>query len=108
MTDWKQVYSMLTKNSKSVKEIADYYKYDSQKMIAIEEMSELTKAIVKYDRLPNYEHLKDMAEEIADVQIMIEQLVYLLGIWNEVEDEKTKKLKRQLERIKNESEQSTV
>jgi NTP pyrophosphatase (non-canonical NTP hydrolase) len=50
---------------------------DSQLDMAIEEMSELTKEICKFKRnekCSRYESLDALAEEMADVIIMIEQL----------------------------------
>ena len=49
------------------------------------------------------ECIDNQIEEIADVQIMIEQIKYLLGVREEeVLDVIEKKLDRQIERIKNE------
>ncbi len=46
-----------------------------QQMVAIEEMSELIKELVKYNR--GTENEKHIAEEIADVCIMLEQLIMM-------------------------------
>lgn len=45
-----------------------------QEDIAIEEMSELIKAIIKHRRKPGEAHRQEMVEEIADVWIMLDQL----------------------------------
>lgn len=47
---------------------------DKQLDIAIEEMSELTKAIIKHRRYASRETYENLCEETADVAIMIEQL----------------------------------
>ena len=47
---------------------------DKQADIAIEEMSELTKAIIKHRRYATAETYENLCEEIADVMIMVEQL----------------------------------
>lgn len=95
-----------------IKQIADHYGYDSQSMIAIEEMSELTKEILKLRRytcdpeipmdIVDKHVATKIAEEIADVLIMIDQLVYLYGVGLEVEMYREEKLKRQLRRIEDE------
>jgi NTP pyrophosphatase (non-canonical NTP hydrolase) len=99
---------------KRIKEIAEHYKYDPQSRQCIEEMAELTKALNKFwrknllcgqvkltsdlvERLKKTPEYKDIVEEVADVQIMLNQIVYLLDM------DTTKmvefKLQRQLERI---------
>lgn len=93
-----------------LKEIADYYKLDTQSRQLNEELAELIQANSKYLRYSennsmNWEYLQNMCEEIADVQIMIEQMLYLLDIDNKaIEKIKMKKIDRQLERIKLEQE----
>lgn len=47
---------------------------DAQENQAIEEMAELIQAINKMRRQPSPEHLDDLKEELADVQIMLDQL----------------------------------
>jgi NTP pyrophosphatase (non-canonical NTP hydrolase) len=73
------------------------YGQDSQMLMAIEEMSELTKAICKYKRYGD--NVDDIAEEIADVTIMLEQLKMMFDVYPEVEmniDLKLKRLERRL------------
>lgn len=90
-------------------EIANTYGIEKQSDIAIEEMAELTKALLKYRRtIPTHTEAvtiaKNIVEELADVQIMILQLEYLLrylgwteeGEWYKIIK---KKINRQLERI---------
>ncbi len=94
----------------TLKAIADYYKLDTQSRQLNEELAELIQANSKYSRYSennsmNWEYLQNMCEEIADVQIMIEQMLYLLDIDNKaIEKIKMKKIDRQLERIKLEQE----
>lgn len=57
-----------------LKEALDTYGIDNQLDIAIEEMSELTKAIIKHRRYASRETYENLCEETADVAIMIEQI----------------------------------
>lgn len=91
--------------------IAEHYGYEPQSRQLIEEMAELTVAINKawrktfdtVDKIPNMDDEECIEEEIADVEIMLSQIKYLLGV---EEDELSRivesKLDRQIERIKNE------
>lgn len=104
---------------KKIKEIADHYGYDAQSRQCIEEMAELTQAINKFWRkqldcgkrgLPNdpeeipifTKEYDNLIEEMADVQVMLLQMEYLLLSTPEVNQMITQKLNRQLERIKRE------
>lgn len=99
--------------------IANSYGYEAQSMQCIEECAELIQAINKFWRktldcgarktLPNIDLLlvsrdfTNLVEELADVQIMISQMLYLLQIDNKgfgalMEN----KLNRQIDRIMNE------
>jgi NTP pyrophosphatase (non-canonical NTP hydrolase) len=71
---------------------------DSQLTVAIEELSELTKEICKQRR--GIGGITSLAEELADVEIMCEQLRYIFGIDSEVDTWKESKLKRLAERLK--------
>ena len=98
-----------------IQKIADTYGYDAQSRQCIEEMAELTVAINKYycgmkdfrehlnppspkKPLPLKE-LDNLVEEIADVQIMLLQMTYLLNA--DVIPIIEQKLDRQVERIGN-------
>ena len=76
----------------------DTYGYDAQLKMAIEEMSELTKAICKLwraDTEAEYERAIEAAiEETADVQIMLYQLHAMIGA-----DEFNAKMEEKLERL---------
>lgn len=84
----------------SCKFIADHYGLESQLNILSEELSELNKEICKYKRFGN--NIPAIAEEIADVRIMLEQVEYLFGIDITVNAQMDNKLNRQLERMKEE------
>lgn len=90
--------------------IADHYGYEPQSRQLIEEMSELTVALNKawrktfdtVDKIPNMEDEECIVEEIADVEIMLSQIKYLLGVGDgELYQIIESKLDRQIERIKN-------
>lgn len=70
---------------------------ESQVMVAIEEMSELTKELCKNGR--GKENTTHIAEEIADVEIMLQQLVMLFDCAGQVETFRRYKLERLAERI---------
>ena len=82
------------------KSIANHYGREHQVLIAIEEMSELTKELCKYFR--RYDRKKEIIEEVADAQIMLEQLIELFGINNEVDRMIDYKLNRQIMRMEQE------
>lgn len=86
-----------------IKLIADHYGYESQSRQLIEEMAELTQAINKEWRNTNeceITHLyKNLVEEIADVEIMLEQIKYLIGCNDDVEKIKNKKIDRTIAQI---------
>ena len=95
-----------------IKKIAEHYGIENQSIQLMEEMAELTIALNKYRRSSKNEHqtisesideqfiIEQIIEEICDVEIVLEQLKYLLShsdddlaIW------KQHKIERQLERI---------
>ena len=71
--------------------------------VTIEEMSELTKAILKYRRAENKnkneaEYLEDdIIEEIADVQIMLDQMRIIFGDTSSQEEYKLNRLWARME-----------
>lgn len=80
--------------------IIDEYGSDKQQDIAIEECSELIKAICKYKR--TLDHVEDIVDEIADVKIMLAQLEIIFDCSGAVEDRVEYKINRQMERIEKE------
>lgn len=70
---------------------------DHQIVIAIEEMSELTKALAKYLRYGgNPDILASIQEERADVEIMLNQLHVIFGDCSQQECEKLEHLRELL------------
>ena len=69
---------------------------ESQIMMLFEEMAELQNAICKYSRKRN--NIYDVATEIADVQIMAEQMSILFGkeLVNSEKERKFERLKKRL------------
>lgn len=105
----------MTKNQmeSDIKSIAEHYGYEPQSRQLIEEMAELIVAINKYyradkkdlsvrDSLDLEYKLQNIAEEIADVEIMLEQVKFLIGCSKEVEQIKIQKVARQIKRIESE------
>lgn len=73
----------------------------SQVDMAIEEMSELTKALLKERRIPDkYLTADHIAEEMADVIIMLEQLMMIFDNVEKIQEQITYKLERQRKRLK--------
>ena len=70
---------------------------DMQLNVAVEEMAELTKEIIKYKR--GFDNLQQLAEEIADVEIMLEQLKLIFGVHTVVIIEKEQKKDRLRKRL---------
>lgn len=64
------------------KEAVEKFGTDAQLWMVIEEMSELSKEVCKYIR--GYENQEHIAEEIADVQIMLDQLQIVCGVDSEM------------------------
>ena len=92
---------MKSYQKKRCEAIANHYGMENQLPIVIEEMSELTKEICKYIR--GNDNLNDIVEEIADVQIMVEQLISLFGIESKVNEMIDYKMLRQMQRMEQES-----
>ena len=97
-----------------IRKIAEHYGYDAQSRQLIEEMAELTKALNKFwrknllcgevkltpellERLKETEEFENIVEEVADVQIMLNQIIYLLDM--DISEMMDFKLQRQMERI---------
>lgn len=82
----------------------DRYGIKPQMLMVIEEMSELTKAICKLfrnprDQEPSADQIDAIAEETADVTIMLEQLRLILGINDNVCEHMDRKVERLAERL---------
>ena len=92
--------------------IVGHYGEEEQLVQTAEEASELAKAALKRRKaLTGYvpfeiigETRNALAEEIADVLIMIDQLLYVEGFEEKVNKIKEEKLRRQVQRMKGVSE----
>lgn len=103
-----------------IKKIADYYGFARQSRQLSEECAEIIQAVNKYHRCNEKIRggdnimlsvsdsnmlIQNIVEEIADVEIMLEQIKYLLNINNDAVNKiKDNKLDRQIARIKKERE----
>lgn len=81
------------------------YGKDAQILLAIEEFAELTVELSKYlnGRKP-IGH--DLVTELADAQIMLEQLIYMFGCKAKVKFEADAKLERLAKRLETEKQSS--
>lgn len=96
---------MNKKDELALKKIADHDGPCFQGLQSIEEMAELTQALLKLFREPHNENerIYDVIKEIADVEIMLKQLTYLYDCKDEVNIMEQIKIARKIERIKDES-----
>lgn len=74
----------------------DTYGAESQIDMMIEEMSELTKALCKYKRSPDGGTVDNVLEEMADVQIMLNQMALIFDDCTEQEIVKLVRLESRL------------
>lgn len=81
-----------------LKNALKHYGANSQRIVAIEEMSELIKELCKVARCE--ENIAHIAEEIADVRIMLDQMEILFDCRKQVELMESEKLERLLKRMK--------
>ena len=95
-----------------IQKIAERYGYDAQSRQCIEEMAELTQAINKFWRkqlkcgkteLPKADfrnaEYENIVEELADVHIMIQQMIYFMDCEDAVALKVQEKLRRQMKRM---------
>ena len=91
-----------------LRNIADYYGLELQLNQTVEECGELVQAIAKYIRVTgrgydtnvtSEEAKEHLIEELADVQMMVCQMVYLLHCERTVLDKINVKADRQIERM---------
>ena len=69
----------------------DKWGRDAQKCMMIEECAELIQAIMKDGRNVNGSSIEEIKGELADVEIMLNQMRIIYGDW---EEQKVKKLNR--------------
>lgn len=93
---------MTQKQLRDLNTIVETYGLDKQEDMAIEECSELIKAILKFRRSNAKDSdLRDaVIDEIADVQIMLTQLGIIFNCVEEVNERIDFKIDRQMGRIK--------
>lgn len=97
---------MVPDDERIMQQAIETYGVQAQCDVAIEEMAELTKAIVKIRRVADdygktQAALENLLEEIADVDIMIEQMKIMWGP-KPVEEYRRKKLERLDRRLNDE------
>lgn len=80
------------------REALEKYGAESQTLMLFEEMSELIKELCKHAR--GEDNVRFIAEEIADVEIVLEQMKILHDCAEDVEQWKFRKLRRLKERLK--------
>ena len=85
--------------TKTCKKAVKLWGADLQLNMAIEEASELIKAVCKLKRNLNADTVLNVAEEVADTEIMLEQLKIMLTCRSEVESWKEYKLERLEQKI---------
>lgn len=101
-----------------IEKIANHYGFEKQSGQLIEECAEIIQAVRKYNRFDeglitgddiltsindSNMLIQNIVEEIADVEIMLEQMKHLLNINPDaIEQIKVNKIARQLERIEQE------
>lgn len=93
---------MTTEQLIHLKNIVEHYGTDHQQDKAIEECSELIQAICKHKeaQILLQKNLLNIIDEIADVEIMLNQLKIIFDCFGEVENRIDHKINRQLERIR--------
>lgn len=83
---------------KDLRNIAEHYGLRVQMRQLIEEMAELTQVICKSERYDLDTVREHLVEEVADVEVVLEQVIYLLGD-NRIEQIRAEKIARQKRRI---------
>ena len=83
---------------KDLRNIAEHYGLRVQMRQLIEEMAELTQVICKAERYDLDTVREHLVEEVADVEVVLEQVIYLLGD-NRIEQIRAEKIAWQKRRI---------
>ncbi len=95
--------------NEAIRKIADHYGLNAQPNVATEELAELIQAIARFRRVNEIDMLELarrknlVAEEIADVEVMLAQIKYLMKIDERVEAVAKYEIERQLKRMKKET-----
>ena len=90
----------------TLKQALDTYGAEAQTLVAFEEMAELEKELCKHAR--GRDNRDAIAEEIADVLIMLEQMMLLHACKDAVADFRQRKIKRLAERLKEEKDEKDI
>lgn len=91
---------MTHQNNQKCLEILKHYGVSPQLRKLAEECGEAVQAALKYDYKANEVTKQALITEIADLEIMVQQIKFVVG-YEKVNKEIDFKLNRQLERIKN-------
>lgn len=95
--------------NEAIRKIADHYGLNAQLNVATEELAELIQAIARFRRVDERDMLELairknlVAEEMADVEVMLAQIKYLMKIDERVEAVAKYKIERQIKRMKKET-----
>lgn len=98
----------MNKYKKKMYKQAEHFGLENRMLQCTEECGELIQALSKYQRvskgdktcnLSNHQSLDMVLEEIADVEILLTQLKYLLCKTEEAENIKVKKIERTEQRL---------
>ena len=84
-----------------IEQVTFYFGEKNQLIKAIEEMSELQKELCKVVLTPNLtiKATDEVIDELADVEIMCDQLRHIFGISEQVDERKIFKIERLKKRI---------
>lgn len=82
-----------------IQQVTSHFGEKNQLIKAIEEMSELQKELCKVLINPKYYSDENIADELADVEIMCAQLRHIFGISEQVDLQKVRKIERLKQRI---------
>ena len=85
---------------KTIQEAIRLFGKEHQVYVAIEEMAELTKELIKEKR--HYNNRDEIIQEIADVEIMMQQLCLIFKCSNEVVNMRRQKIERLKKRLEDE------
>lgn len=85
--------------------IADYYGIHSQLIKLVEEMSEVTKEITKLLNSKDDKTILDiyrntLPEELADLSLVLDQVIYLIGCEEQIEEWRKYKAIREIRKIR--------